>query len=382
MNIGIIGAGIGGLTAAIAAEQLGLNPQVFERAAEFKAVGAGITLGANAMKVFSRLGLSDRILSHGNRLEEALLKDASGEVLSRINLIVAGEQCNSMSVAIHRARLHEVLLGELSDVSLGHEAIQLDSDSTQVTCHFKHGSSYCADRIIVADGVRSTLREQILPLQPVRHANQFCWRGVTNRKMLNQPATVEKSSGVELWGKGARFGYVPINPDEIYWFAVVSDPLINFDTSDAEALAAIFEQAFTPVASQLIRSTESKTIIAQPIIDRRPVDLWHRGQIVFLGDAIHPTTPNMGQGAAMAIESAYVLAQSLQQNVDAETAYQHYTKVRSSRTRQVTNQSWTIGNVAHTKSAWAASLRTTAIKLVPDRLQQRALANFFSAVPD
>ena len=380
MNIGIIGAGIGGLTAAIATEQFGFHTRVFERAPAFRPVGAGITLGANAMGVYSKLGLREKIENRGNPLEAALLKDASGTILSRVNLEAAGEKCGTSSVAIHRARLHDILLESFNDVSLGHEAVQLRETPDSTICEFKQGESFSAERFIVADGVRSQLRDQLLPPEPVRNANQFCWRGVTPRQQLNEQLSTEARSGVEMWGEGARFGYVPISEDEIYWYAVLSDSLVTFDTADFNALTSFYERAFAPVAAELISQCDPEAIIAQPIADRRPATVWHKGSIAFLGDAIHSTTPNMGQGAGMAIESAYVLGQCLKQYPDSEKAYEEYTRMRLNRCHKVTNQSWIIGKVAHSASPWAG-LRNGILKLVPDRTQQRTLADFFAGAP-
>jgi len=179
----------------------------------------------------------------------------------------------------------------------------------------------------------------------------------------------------ESWGCGKRFGIVPIGPKRVYWFATK-----NAQEGESEVggrrkqeLLQLFGDWHQPIES-LIDATEPDTILRHDLYDRVPLkDPWGRGRITLLGDAAHPTTPNLGQGACQAVEDAVVLAGKLQGAEDVVAALRQYELQRSPRTAYITNLSWRLGRMSQWENPVACWLRNTFMRAVPLSLQTRQL---------
>ena len=384
MKVAVVGAGIGGLTVAIALRRRGFDVDVFERSAEFGRVGAGISIAPNAMRVYQELGIAERIRQEGCVLARAIIQDNTGRTLSSVSFERAGRGCGAPAVGIHRARLHQLLCDALG-VDVIHPGClveHIDQDAELATLHFGGGGLHTCDLVVAADGIQSGIRRRLFGPVDLRDAGQFCWRGVAQRRALGAHADrFPEDAGVEMWGRGARFGHVPVHADEVYWYATVSDDRLDFAGGDHAALVDCFGRHFDPRVAALILATEEETISALPLADIMPARHWANGRCVLLGDAIHPTTPNMGQGACMAVESAWVLARELACNDDWRDAFESYESTRWARTRSVTERSLAFGKLAQTTSPMKASVRNLAVRLLPARLQEYALATLFNDVP-
>ena len=304
-KISIIGAGIGGLTTGIALQTKGFNPEIFEAASLLKPVGAGIILAPNAMKVYQHLGLYDEILAAGNKLNDLNITDHLLKPVMKNNLKAWEQETGISAVAVSRSNLQEILLKAVGPkkVNLNKKVKTYYSTNKKVEVKFEDSTELHTDVLIGADGINSAIRRKMFPEINLRQAGQWCWRGICDLKLPD-----EFSQGLfELWGAGARFGFVQINNSQIYWYALTNKNIISKDSS-LTALKVVFNR-FDPIVSKVLAATEGSNVIYGPIQDIKPLHTWFSNNVCLIGDAAHPTTPNLGQGACQAIEDAYLLAE-------------------------------------------------------------------------
>jgi FAD-dependent urate hydroxylase len=365
----IIGGGIGGLCTAIALRQTGVDVEVYEQAPQLGAVGAGITIWPNAIKAFRRLGVAERILSTGARIRRAELRNWRGRVMSRSEPGELEEKLGEPTVAIHRADLHSILLSALPEgmVHLGKHCVALKEGEKDIGASFEGGEEARADLLVGADGIHSILRQQIMPEARPRYSGYTAWRGVVETED-------EAALGVtnETWGRGTRFGFLRIDSKRVYWFATTNS-VAGVHQSPAENKTFLLERfsGWHHPVELLIRSTSPDQILHSDIYDLKPMSKWSEGRAVLLGDAAHPTTPNMGQGACMAIESSLVLARCLEQEDDLTVALTLYEKERMPRTAWITRQSRKIGRLGQIENPAACAVRDWFVSVTPDAFSKR-----------
>ena len=343
MKITIVGAGIGGLTTAIALEQKGFEVEIFESFPEMKRIGAGLVLANNAMRVFQRLGLSDLIYKNSNHISSLKLVDEKLAVLTEINLKSFEKKLGVHYAAIHRGTLQEVLLKNLktTKLHLGKKLIKIVEDKKTIHLHFEDGTIHNTNVLIGADGIHSLVRNHFFQNSEIRIAKQVCWRGVTQMKLPEKFAHEINES----WGKGTRFGIVPLADGEVYWFALANyrnDFRTEFDNVDLEKMFSKYD----PIIPIIIRNTPTDKIIVNAMNDLKPIKKWHNSNVCLIGDAAHATTPNMGQGACQSIEDALAISICLENENDIEKAFSNYQKIRIKKANGVINQSWQVGKMA------------------------------------
>lgn len=214
MRIIVIGGGIGGLTAAIALNKAGIDAHVYERSPELREVGAGIAIAANALRALDVLGLGNAIRSEGIAGIQGGLRNRNGEVL----VAIPPDEIAGAVVVMHRAELLAALAQQIDPerLHLNRECIRLEQDSDGVTARFRNGETAHADALIGADGLRSAVRTQLFGEQTVQYAGYTAWRTV-----VAFDHTQDLAIG-ESWGRGRRFGIVPMSRGRVYWFAVVN----------------------------------------------------------------------------------------------------------------------------------------------------------------
>jgi 2-polyprenyl-6-methoxyphenol hydroxylase-like FAD-dependent oxidoreductase len=369
-TITILGGGIGGLTTAIALQRIGIRATVFEAAPEFRPLGAGIQLAANAMQGFRKLDIAEKIVKRGRLLPAFSILDDRGKTISHADARHIGAKYGVHNFAIHRADLHEVLAGELPPGQLrtGKRAIGFDRNGVAITVHFQDGTTHETDGLIAADGIHSAIRQQLLPDSAPRYAGYTCWRAVVDA------GTVRQDFASESWGTAGRFGIVPLAGNRIYWFACVNAPAGDPAMRDSRVtdLQQIFRRFHAPV-QQILAQTNDSDLIWSDIIDLKPVSRYAFDNILLLGDAAHATTPNMGQGACQAIEDAVILADELSKAGDLETAFSAFEKRRMKRTHFIVNTSWSLGKMAQWSHPWLAAMRNTLLRMIPDSVNELQL---------
>jgi 2-polyprenyl-6-methoxyphenol hydroxylase-like FAD-dependent oxidoreductase len=276
--------------------------------------------------------------------------------------------------AIHRADLHEALLAELSpwQITTGKRAIGFEKNDREITLRFQDGSIATTEHLIVADGIHSPVRRQLLPDSAPRYAGYTCWRAVIDAGDL------ELSAATETWGTEGRFGIVPLEGNRIYWFACLNaaENDTRLSRYTVEDLQRHFGHYHTPVA-EILSKTKDSDLIWNDIIDLKPIDRFAFGNILLIGDAAHATTPNLGQGACQAIEDAVVLADELKKNPVPEAAFRAFELRRLKRTRYIVNNSAVLGKIAQLSNPVLATARNTLFRLLPSSINERQMRTLY-----
>lgn len=373
----IVGAGIGGLTAALAIRRAGLDVEVYERAPDLAEVGAGITVMANAIAALRALDgdLARQVVAAGHAPERFRILDPRGHLLSELDALPLYEKVGAVGVALHRATLHRILHEAVGRgaVRTAAQAVGFETRSDAVTLRFRDGASASGAILIGADGVRSTIRAQLLQDGEPRYAGYTSWRGVAEGfgERLFETS--------ETWGRGRRFGIVPIGGGRVYWYATLNAPAGGDDgIAGARAvMAELFGRWHAPIA-ELLESTAEEAILRTDIADRRGAARWSAGRITLLGDAAHPMTPDLGQGACQAIEDGVVLGRCLAAQPDATAALRDYDRLRRPRADRVVRASRDFGRVAQLEGPVACVLRNALVHWTPDAISRRRMLRLWS----
>jgi len=367
MNVVISGGGIGGLVAAIALRQRGIDIRLLERAPELCAAGAGITLWMNAMKVLRTLGIADAVAAAGEPVLDADIRTWQGRILTRSLAHELVSKYGELIIALHRTELQRVLLDALGEgvLRLGAECTGFTQDANGVTVRLADGTNERADAFIGADGLQSMVRMALPKAAEPQYAGYTAWRGVI--PFHDTPA------GFESWGRGQRFGFTPIGRGQAYWFATANtaENSQNAGGNKAELLLR-FGQWHDPIP-QAIEHTAETAILRNDIYDLKPREHWGEGRVTLLGDAAHAMTPNLGQGACQAMEDAVVLAECLDQTRDVPEALRAYERVRIPRTTMVSARSHRLGQIGQFENPTAIWLRDRIMGITPVRLQLRQI---------
>ncbi|BBM85522.1 FAD-dependent monooxygenase [Candidatus Uabimicrobium amorphum] len=368
----IIGGGIGGLTCAVAMAQRGFNVRVFEKTPQLQPVGAGLGLGINAMRVLRKLNIADEVIKRGNRLQIMYIKTPAGKILNRVDIRPLIEKFAVPAITIHRADLHDILVAALpkNTLQLGEEFVAYEQQDSQVMATFASGRQAAGQLLVGSDGIHSQVRKQMHGKQPLRDAQQMCWRGICEGENIDAPHYCV------VWGREARFGFVRVNAKQIYWFCTINKGHGEIPVGK-EQLLGVFQKWCKPVP-QILSSTEESAILRNDLFDRVSSKSWYENRVVLLGDSIHPTTPNLGQGACMAIESAEVLAHCLEYHKDIAIALKDYQALRLPRTRQITTASWRVGKIATIRNLVLMHLRNTFVRVTPSMFPRRRLQQVFA----
>ena len=361
VQIAIIGGGIGGLSTALALQHFGFQSQVFEQAPALHDVGAAIAIWPNAMRVLERLGLADRIFEKAGVMNAICWLDQHGWLINRVPI--------PESVALHRADLQNILLHALdpSSIHLGDELIDQKQIGDKIVATFANGRSIETDFLIGADGIHSRVREQFLNDGEPLDRGYTIWRGISG----TVPSAIPTATAIELHGRGKRFGIGPVGLGRVGWWA-------SANGAPADDLPHLFEGWYPPVLER-IEATPPSSIIRNRAFDRLPTTNWGRGRMTMLGDAIHPTTPNLGQGGCLAIEDAFVLARCFEKYGADEQALRTYERSRHQRTSALSKYSRYYGTVGQWENIWARALRRTVIALAPEALALRLMQIVFEA---
>jgi 2-polyprenyl-6-methoxyphenol hydroxylase-like FAD-dependent oxidoreductase len=371
MKVVIVGGGIGGLTAAVALQRQGIEVRVLEQVSTLHEAGAGLTLWPNAMRAFRQLGLADAIATTGSPFRSGGVRSWRGEILAAPPIDELERRVGEQGVAVHRAQLQRVLLSTLDGgmIQLDAECQGFEQDADGVTALLSNGKTEGGDVLIGADGIWSTVRTQLLGKTGPRYAGYLAWRGVA-------PSPYAECS-FEAWGCGQRFGVVPIGGGQVYWYATANcSEAASARRGPRDELVRRFGGWVAPIP-ELLEATPEEAILLQPIYDRRPGDHWGQGRVTLLGDAAHPMTPNLGQGACQAVEDAVVLAAHLAQARDVGRALHTYEARRMQRTRTVVNLSWRIGKLGQLENPLLCWARDAAVKRIPRSVQLRQYAALF-----
>ena len=332
----IIGAGIGGLTTAIALKRAGYQIEVYDRVKELRPVGAGISLWSNGVKVMNWLGLGDEIHKIGGEMNRMTYLSKENELLNDIDLLPLIDQVGQRPYPVSRSELQSMLLEQLGKeyVKLETKCIGAKEEGNQVTAIFEDGSTATGDVLIAADGVRSVLRNYVTQQEPEpRYADYVNWNGLVDAS----PELADKHSWVIYVGDGKRASMMPVGGDRFYYFFGVpmSKGTVVEPQDRRDELAKLFQGWPEPVQN-LIQQLNPLETNRLEIHDLDPLEKLARGRVVLVGDAGHATTPTLGQGGCQAMEDAEILCRYLvTTNISVEDALQRYESARKERTARL-----------------------------------------------
>ena len=339
-SIAIVGAGMGGMAAAATLLQAGFDVRVYEQASRFGRIGAGIQMLPNSMKVLRGIGVEKRLqemafapYSHLNRVWD------TGEV--KRELPMPEDLYGAPFLCMHRADLHDALASAvpMERIELNRKLVGLDQDGGPVTLRFADGSTATADAVIGADGVHSVVRSLIVgPDKPI-HRGRIAYRAVFDTSLMPKPITPSRT---KWWGTDRHIViyYTRADRSELYFVTSVPEaadwvtPESWSAKGDVRELRAAYEGFHEEVRMVLDACPDCHK---WAILEREPLPSWSSGRVVLLGDACHPMTPYMAQGAATSIEDAAVLARCLAEarGGSIEGAFKRYEAHRKPRTSRI-----------------------------------------------
>lgn len=340
LDILVVGGGIGGLTAAIALRQSGHRVTVIERDPNWSVYGVGIIQQANVIRAMDQLGLLQDYLSAGVPFEKVAVHTPDGIKVADIPTprLVPGLPAN---VGIGRPALHKVLgdrtIAAGAEVRLGVTVTDLLDDGTCVEAGFSDGSTGRFDIVIGADGVYSDTRSRIMPNEPgPEFTGQSVWR-----YNFPRPANLD---ALHVYNGPIGAGLVPISHELMYMYVTTPEPDKPVYPRDglAAAMRAKLDRAAPQIQAMAQKITDNDGVVYRPLEGMMLYDNWHIGRVVLLGDAVHATTPHLGQGAGMAIEDSIVLAEELARHEDPEAAFRAYRDRRFDRCRYIVEKSLAI----------------------------------------
>lgn len=366
----VVGAGIGGLGLAQALRRADADVMLIEKAAAFQPVGAGLILSVNALRVMKGLGLAGEALAAGQALQAAHLTTADGRPLQTVGYAAYGG-----AVALHRAALQALLARGVQDrVRFGVTLHALRQDAGGVDVTFSDGTTGRYDLVVGADGLHSDVRRRTFGARPARYAGYTSWRFV-----VPGPPELPVTEAVELWGRGCRLGLVPIGGGQVYGYVTANAPEGQRELPDGRA-ARLMERCagFGGSAPAVLEQMQPDTLVIHTDIHEVRLPSWVQGRVALLGDAAHAMTPNLGQGAAMGLEDAWVLARALRSRLDLPAALRQYEALRQRRVAEVQGASRLVGRAGQLESGALRAARDAVMRLTPPAAAHRSARQLFA----
>lgn len=352
MRAAVIGGGISGFCAAIALGRAGADVEIFERSPAIREIGAGLSLWPNATYALRELGLLEPCARASSRVSGIQLRDPGGREWASVR-ISGGE---TPALCLDRPALLSALRAAVDPrrvhVDCECEGVDPGPGGRKAGVRFKGGRTREFDAVIGADGLGSAVRRFVTGRseRPV-YRGYMIWRGVARMPS----SRLGEGIITEAWGKGERFGIMPIGEGKVCWYAARSQPETAAPPSRAEILEHF--RGWHPPIAEVIAATPESAIVRTPALDRPAAWTWARGPVVLIGDAVHPMTPNLGQGTCLALEDALILAILLARGGPAEDAFRRFEKMRRARAAAIVLGARWIGAFAQSEGRGAPLLR-------------------------
>jgi 6-hydroxynicotinate 3-monooxygenase len=338
-RIAVVGAGLGGLTAAGFLQRSGFAVKVYEQAPAFSRIGAGIILSANVTKVLRRLGLEDGLIAAGIKSRSYVSRAwDTGEIMAEFVFDTESERrYGGAYVHIHRGDLHAVLERGVAPgtIAFDHQLVDLRQTNDSMRLLFADGTAAEADIVIGADGIRSKVREFLLGGEPPQFVGAVAYRAIFPAHRLNR---FKIPDCTKWWGADRHClpYYLTGRRDEVYAIGVVPASAWDHGDTSIPTSRARYLKSFAGFHSDLQRVLEAvDSVTLWPIFDRERNDCWSGGRMVLLGDACHPMRPFMAAGGAMAVEDAAILSRCLATFDEPAAAFQCYEATRIPRVGKV-----------------------------------------------
>ncbi|WP_304236872.1 FAD-dependent monooxygenase [Jiulongibacter sediminis] len=337
----VVGGGIGGQSVAIGLRRAGIDVEIAEILPEFNVYGVGIIQQQNALRALDDLGIGEEALRRGSPYGQVKMFTAGGHPVG-----LAGAPANEKYPShngISRRVLHEVMFEEASKLGvtfrMGLTVKNLENREDGVSVTFTDGSEGEYDMLIASDGINSKVRGMVFEdLQP-RYVGLSVWRYPFKRHE-------DLDTGYIYYGRRSKIGFIPMNEESMYMFLVSAegvDPSIPEEQLVPKLVDYMSEYPVKIAQDAIKEVTQAELVNYRPLEALRLPDPWYKNRVVIIGDAAHATIPQLGSGAALAIEDAVVLADELQMNPEVNIALEAFMKRRYDRCMMVVNASETLG---------------------------------------
>lgn len=355
-TIVVAGGGIAGLSAALCLEKCGFRVLVFDKAKSFDTVGAGIQLSPNAIRVLDEMGVGKQIrnssfVPNGIDIHSA----SSGNIINTVPLGTDVQRRYGLPyLTVHRSDLHSVLLGACNSTADIH--VKTNCSVDEVSSHLRGASviindgeqieTISAKAVIIADGVKSKLRETILSDLPVLHSGFEAWRAMVPRELV--PDYIDNDFCHLSLGSNKHIVFYPVNTGRYVnmVFVIRSKSLRTEIRRNADPKE--LRKSLSGTSNQIKALTELPTDWSVwPVLKCPPLKKWSKGNVIAIGDAAHGMVPFAAQGAAMALEDAIVLADQLNKKESAKSAIKAYEKIRRPRIKKITKLANSNGELYH-----------------------------------
>lgn len=363
----IVGAGIGGLSAAIALRKAGWEVRIFERSASLRELGFGLGLAPNAMAALGELGVGETVLARGCEPASGEMRRMDGTILKRATIprgILGGPFVIAMRTALYGALLDAA---GIDVVTASNEATGFTQRGRRVTLHLADGRSAEGDLLVGADGVHSVIRRQLHPAEPpARPSRIVSVRGAVDGAVSHLGGL----DAVYYLGPGVESAHLRASATGIYWFCAVAEELVpeeirlKADSTTARTflthMAPKFDRTF-----RAITSATSEFHYDGVLVDRDPLPRWGDGVVTLIGDAAHPMLPHTGQGAAQAIVDAVTLGRTLAGDADVEHTLRAFEAERMPKTAALVRQGRRTARLMRIRNPVACALREAVIRMAP-----------------
>lgn len=335
MNIGILGGGVGGLSTAIALKQEGFEVTVYERHNKTSEIGAGIVCWPNASFILEQLGVLDKIAKVSGEICYMNRYTQLGESIGQLDINELNRLMKYPSYSILRKDLIKILTQRSHELNIniqyGHDVVNIVNEQSNAVVKFSNGNTIKPDVVIGADGrMKSLARKYVNGSNSPIYQGFINWIGVFE----GETESFSELSVSDYWGVGKRFGIVPVSHTKAYWAGGAISKKINDLTPSKykSELSSLFSY-WPDIITKVINGTPQSRINKIYVHDHDPIDLWHKDNLILLGDAAHSPLPTSGQGACQALEDAWHLTKSLKNSGgNIEQAFTLFNALRKSKT--------------------------------------------------
>jgi len=359
----VVGAGIAGLSCALALSRIGVDVEVIERVNEIGEVGAAISLWPSALAALGSLGVEEAVRTVGWPAFRLRIRSPSGEPLVDVTPDQLRQALGGEGLVVHRADLQRVLLGAVRNVPihLGVACASVRTVGDTVTVRTEAGDELRADAVVGCDGVRTAVGPAVPGQRSLRYQGVTTWRAVVDQTDLVDEAWLSV-------GEGKQIVASPLSGSRCYWSPMLRmEAGVNAKLSDPISfLLAAFSGWHAPIP-ELIATTKPESVIRSDVYDRLPTRLAD-GRIALAGDAAHPMTPALGQGACQAIEDAAVLGAAWKEHETPQAAFAAYERVRLRPARRIVANSRQVNRVFSSRNWLVDRLSRGIVARLPDSI--------------
>jgi FAD-dependent urate hydroxylase len=395
MRIAVVGAGIGGLTAAILLQDQGIDVSVYEQAPALRPLGTGLSIMANAVLALKRLGREDLVRQVGQPIGRCEMRHAQcGKLITEFPIREVSAELGVESYCVHRGHFLLHLREQLKagSLHLNSKVVHVENlEDGRAKIKTEAGEIQEFDAVIGADGYNSPSRESLGKMTPPRPTKFLAWLAVVECK---PEWGIEPGDVFHYWGKGTRVGLVDIGHGQLYWWATINYSVLKKldiayeDDSKVDRWDVLRAfQHYDATVVKIMESTPATDILQIQTRDRTPIKSFVDQRIALIGDAAHPMLTSMGQGACVAIEDAVALTESIiqaRQSVGSEgessclpEAFQTYNKRRVKRANFFVKTSRQVAWHEQLEQTWACYLRDAIFSHLPKSVIKKQLMGMF-----